>query len=56
MRLTALLTLACAIAALVLSVLSLFAGSTKSFLQNSDMLTVYTLPKFKLEELTTDKQ
>ncbi|KEF61250.1 uncharacterized protein A1O9_02815 [Exophiala aquamarina CBS 119918] len=40
MRLTAVLTLACAIATLVLSLLSLLAGSSRSFLQDSDMMTL----------------
>jgi len=40
MRLSAIFSLLCAIAALVLSVLLLFAGSTKSFLQHGDLLTV----------------
>jgi len=40
MRLSSLVTLACAIAALVLSLLCLFAGSSKSFLQDADLLTL----------------
>lgn len=40
MRLSSLFSLACAIAALVLSLLCLFAGSSKSFLQDADLLTL----------------
>jgi len=40
MRLTSLLTLACAIAAFVLSLLCLLAGDKRSFLQNTDLLTL----------------
>jgi len=40
MRLSSIFTLACAIAAFVLSLLCLFAGSSKTFLQNADMLTL----------------
>jgi len=40
MRLSSLVTLACAIAAFVLSMLCLFAGSSKSFLQHADLLTL----------------
>ncbi|EXJ83778.1 hypothetical protein A1O1_07405 [Capronia coronata CBS 617.96] len=40
MRLSSFLTLACAIAAFVLSLLCLFAGSSKSFLQHADLLTL----------------
>lgn len=40
MRLSSILTLACALGALILSMLCLFAGSKKSFLQNTDILTL----------------
>lgn len=40
MRLTAVLTFLCALVAFILSVLCLFAGSSRSFLQDADMLTV----------------
>jgi len=40
MRWSSLVTLLCAAAALVLSFLCLFAGSTRSFLQNGDLLTL----------------
>lgn len=40
MRLSSIFTLLCCIGALVLSVLCLVAGSTRSFLQNGDILTV----------------
>ena len=42
MRLSALFPLLCALAALILSFLCLFAGSTKSFLQNGELLTLNT--------------
>ena len=40
MRLSSVLTLVCSAAALVLSLLCLFAGNTKTFLQNGDLLTL----------------
>lgn len=40
MRLTAILPVLCAIAALILSLLCIFAGSRTGFLQNADILTV----------------
>jgi hypothetical protein len=40
MRPIALLPVACAVVALVLSMLTLFAGSKTTFMQNYDMLTV----------------
>ncbi|KIW38544.1 uncharacterized protein PV06_09500 [Exophiala oligosperma] len=40
MRFSSVLTLACSIAALVLTLLCLFAGSSKSFLQDADLLTL----------------
>lgn len=40
MRLSSILTLACSIAALILSLLCLFAGSRRSFLQNADIMTL----------------
>lgn len=40
MRLSSILTLACSIAALVLGLLCLFAGSSRSFLQTADIMTL----------------
>jgi hypothetical protein len=40
MRLSAIFSFLCATVALILSLLLLFAGSTKSFLQHGDLLTV----------------
>ncbi|EXJ80026.1 hypothetical protein A1O3_08312 [Capronia epimyces CBS 606.96] len=40
MRFSSILTLACAITAFVLSLLCIFAGSSKSFLQRADLLTL----------------
>lgn len=42
MRLTAIVTLVFAVAAFILSMLVLFAGSSTSFLQGADLLTVRT--------------
>ncbi|RVX71549.1 hypothetical protein B0A52_05121 [Exophiala mesophila] len=40
MRLTAVVTLLCALVAFILSILCLFAGSNRTFLQDADMLTL----------------
>jgi len=42
MRLSAIFPLLCALAAFILSLLCLFAGSTRSFLQNGELLTLNT--------------
>ena len=44
MRISSVFTLLCSIAALVLSLLVLFAGSSRSFLQSGDLLTVRLQP------------
>lgn len=43
MRFLAIVPVVCALAALVLSFLCLFAGDKKSFLQNADIMTVSDL-------------